>query len=177
MILVDTNLEESPFKGKMRANGIHLNPVGIAMRPPDFDTDRALRAIRAAMESDASVSVLGGRAVPIRVDEGVWGGLWSFPECEPGHDVQDWCAEVLDVAAREARSLAPLRHGFTHFELEILPVLVEIDAAGERAVRDGDTLAWFDPHAPLAIGLAAPVARLLAELAHAPAGNQAVCPP
>ena len=74
-ILVDRHLETTA-SGMLRASGIDLNPVGIAARASTFERERALRAIHAAMQNGESVSALGGRALPIRVRDGVWGGLW-----------------------------------------------------------------------------------------------------
>lgn len=75
-ILVDQHLTISPLTGAIRASGIDLNPVGVVGRPAGFEREQALRAIHAAIRAGGSVLALGGRAVPIRVKQGVWGGLW-----------------------------------------------------------------------------------------------------
>ena len=75
-ILVDRHLSISPLTGAIRASGIDLNPVGVAARAPGFERERALRAIHEAILGGDSVLALGGRALPIRVKQGVWGGLW-----------------------------------------------------------------------------------------------------
>jgi len=96
-----------------------------------------------------------------RPPAGVWGGLWSFPECGEAEDPVGWCRQRLGLDAREVSRLDGLRHTFTHFHLDITPVLLSIDGAGER-VRDNGQLRWHrDGEAR--IGLPAPVARLLRE--------------
>lgn len=90
---------------------------------------------------------------------GLWGGLWSLPEC--GDDAA--VAQLLDRLALREHARAPLaefRHTFSHFHLDITPVLVDVRSArgriGERA-----GLTWIDPAAPGTLGLAAPVVKLL----------------
>ncbi len=100
-----------------------------------------------------------------RPPAGVWGGLWSFPECEPGTDVGAWCREHLGVAVKPVRELAALRHTFSHFRLDIRPALVSIDNAGAvSAVKDGADRQWYQIDSAERLGLAAPVTRLLGEL-------------
>ncbi len=100
-----------------------------------------------------------------RPPAGVWGGLWSFPECEPGTDVGAWCREHLGVAVKPVRELAALRHTFSHFRLDIQPALVSIDNAGAvSAVKDGADRQWYQIDSAERLGLAAPVTRLLGEL-------------
>ena len=100
-----------------------------------------------------------------RPPAGIWGGLWSFPECEPGTDIGTWCSEHLGLAVKPARELQALRHTFSHFRLDIQPALVNIDAHGAaRAVKDDADMQWYDSGGTERLGLAAPVTRLLAEL-------------
>lgn len=100
-----------------------------------------------------------------RPPAGVWGGLWSFPECDRGTDVTGWCRENLGLAVRPLAELEALRHAFSHFRLDIFPALVEVDGgASAMAVRDDVDRQWFDQAHAARIGLAAPVTRLLEEL-------------
>ena len=97
-----------------------------------------------------------------RPASGVWGGLWSLPEIT---DEAELAARVALLGFREARitaRLAPIAHGFTHFDLSIQPLLVEARADG---VRDSADLCWYSPRDSTRIGLPAPVARLLRALA------------
>jgi A/G-specific adenine glycosylase len=51
-------------------------------------------------------------------------------------------------------------HSFTHFDLDMTPVeaYVERPSAG---VMDGDRWLWYNRNEPAAVGLAAPVSRML----------------
>jgi A/G-specific adenine glycosylase len=108
---------------------------------------------------------LGRVLLERRPPSGIWGGLWSFPECEPGTDVSAWCREHLGVAVTPERELEVLRHTFSHFRLNIQPCLVNIDVRGSvDAVKDSPDRQWYESDGSERIGLAAPVTRLLGEL-------------
>jgi A/G-specific adenine glycosylase len=94
---------------------------------------------------------------------GIWGGLHSLPEC-PDEDATAWCLRRLGSRALAARRLATIPHGFTHFDLELEPWLVELDGA-PAGIRDGDEWSWHAPGEPLAVGVPAPIATLLNSLA------------
>ena len=93
-----------------------------------------------------------------RPPTGLWGGLWSLPQVQDLRDVQTETG--LQIDSDSAQSLAPLRHTFSHFHLDITPVQVTLQADAEGVMEHHDTL-WYDPSAPASIGLAAPVKKLL----------------
>ncbi len=98
-----------------------------------------------------------------RPPSGIWGGLWGLPELAPDADPLAWCREALGATGRLLRPLAPRRHSFSHFHLDIRPVEILLEGAGCR-VLDGDRRVWYNPALPDARGLAAPVSRLIQEL-------------
>jgi len=125
-----------------------------------------------------------------RPPSGIWGGLWCFPECDPATDVEATCRMRFGVRPVAVTALAPIAHGFTHFRLDVQPILVDIahdGAAAESrrpaanaainpgeprrppadAVADPGEPRWYAPAAVADIGLAAPVRRLIAQLAGA----------
>jgi A/G-specific adenine glycosylase len=100
-----------------------------------------------------------------RPPAGIWGGLWSFPECAPGTDITAWCREHLGIAVKPLSELGTLRHTFSHFRLDIQPMLLGVDAGGAAsAVKDSPDRQWYAGDSSAPVGLAAPVARLLDEL-------------
>ncbi|MBY5992609.1 A/G-specific adenine glycosylase [Ferrimonas balearica] len=95
-----------------------------------------------------------------RPGAGIWGGLWCPPQYN-GKDELDGALMPLK-AAQAPQMLLPFRHTFSHYHLEIQPVLVELaQRPGQVAEHPGQ---WFAPGADNRIGLAAPTERLLAEL-------------
>ena len=90
---------------------------------------------------------------------GIWGGLWSLPEMSAA-DVDDWCRRVLDGAGHERESWGTLRHSFSHYDLDILPVVVRSSAAS-RKVADTADATWHELGQEPPGGIAAPVRKLL----------------
>jgi len=105
---------------------------------------------------DAERRVLFERRPPV----GIWGGLWSLPECPPGTDVRIWCRDRFGVAPGEITPLPELRHTFSHFHLEIRPRRVILGEPPNR-VMEGATTHWYSREAARALGLPAPVRKLL----------------
>lgn len=98
-----------------------------------------------------------------RTPTGIWGGLWSLPECAPGQDAADWCRQRLGVLPRRVEALPVRRHTFSHFLLDIRPLQVELESES-GVIADDDRALWCDPRRPNAVGLAAPIARILREI-------------
>lgn len=72
-----------------------------------------------------------------RPPAGIWGGLLSFPEVEPGERERERAAEAaaarFGVAPVRVSALAPVYHAFTHFRLIAYPMLIEVGRGGALA--------------------------------------------
>ncbi len=101
-----------------------------------------------------------------RPTTGIWGGLWGFPEFATRAEAE--ATAVKRAGRRSARltALGTVRHVFTHFELEIEPLLVELDRRAPLVEQGSET--WYKSRAPTRLGLAAPVTSLVAALAAPP---------
>jgi A/G-specific adenine glycosylase len=97
-----------------------------------------------------------------RPPSGIWGGLWSLPEVQ---DLRD-AAHALGLDIDSATALEPLRHTFSHYHLDITPVMVQLKDPA-NGVMEGPPTLWYNSRQPQNIGLAAPVKRLLDQLARA----------
>lgn len=95
---------------------------------------------------------------------GLWGGLYGFPQFEHLADLETWLRQ-RDLPVN-GRTLTAFYHTFSHFRLEIIPVHVQTTDASRSPGEEAHGL-WYDLHAPPAVGLAAPVQRLLRQLAAA----------
>jgi A/G-specific adenine glycosylase len=94
---------------------------------------------------------------PVR---GIWGGLYSLPELPAEDSPRGWCARMLGAAVAAERPLVTIEHSFTHFDLDLAPSLIELEAE-PSAVMDRDDWHWCRPGAKLDVGVPAPVAALL----------------
>lgn len=101
-----------------------------------------------------------------RPPDGIWGSLYSFPQTETQDGTPTLPAGLAGLRlANEAPSeLPPIRHGFTHFQLDITPVRYFV-ARTVPAVADSDLWLWYSIADPEEVGLSAPVRKLLMALA------------
>ena len=95
-----------------------------------------------------------------RPSSGLWGGLW----CPPQLDDESQLAPLLDglqLAVHQRQDMAPLRHTFSHFHLDIQPVLLCV--SGPAGVAESGQV-WYNLRQPEPLGLAAPVKKLLGRI-------------
>jgi len=119
---------------------------------------RPQRAVTALVVRDGEGRVLLER----RPDRGIWGGLYSFPELRDGDGAQDWCRRLLGAGVARAAELPAVEHAFTHFDLELRPVELVLDAA-PRAIMESGRFVWHRLADSLPGGMAAPIAKILRE--------------
>lgn len=101
-----------------------------------------------------------------RPESGIWGGLWSLPELPgfPAHDeLRKTCRQQFQAHAIEIETGNLFRHTFSHFHLDIQPALITIKNRPVR-IMDGDQQVWYNLRKPQAVGLPAPVKKLLGSL-------------
>ena len=117
--------------------------------------ERRLERTHMLMAVDDEGSVLLARR-PVR---GLWGGLYSLPEFTGPEAAAAWATERLGIADPVVEELPMLRHSFTHFDLEIIPLRVRVHAPASSVAEEG--YVWYNSRAPAKLGLAAPVAALI----------------
>jgi A/G-specific adenine glycosylase len=110
------------------------------------------------------VMAVSGQAVYLerRPPAGIWGGLWSLPEMK-SDAVDGWCQRVIDGGQLGIETWATLRHSFSHYDLDIHPLMVRVDAVS-RKVADGNDSTWYELGESPPGGMAAPVQKLISEL-------------
>ncbi len=98
-----------------------------------------------------------------RPASGIWGGLWSFPEHDDQGSLTQWCQETFCCTVQQHQALPPFRHTFSHFHLDITPVITKVKMA--QQVMDRDDLAWYNLPSALQLGIAGPIKKLLTDQA------------
>lgn len=111
-----------------------------------------------------------------REAKGLWGGLYVFPQFE---DLDTLKRSLAEQNLQISQQLIAFRHTFSHFHLDITPILVELDLqknaqnqplvvqenCGNYHLSVSSTANyWYDLQLPSEIGLATPVKRILDEL-------------
>jgi A/G-specific adenine glycosylase len=99
-----------------------------------------------------------------RPGSGIWGGLWCFPEFADAEQARHYCENQLAAEILEISPMALLRHSFSHYHLEISPLLITLSQA-TRVIRESDDLRYWAAEALPEVGLAAPVKRLWQQVA------------
>ncbi|MCG8436423.1 MAG: A/G-specific adenine glycosylase [Gammaproteobacteria bacterium] len=95
-----------------------------------------------------------------RPPAGIWGGLWSLPEIDVEQDASDWYRNRFGGEFVGIEHLPVFRHTFSHFHLDIEPIVISIKTGGHRVMEGGGEL-WYKSSTDSRIGLAAPIAKLL----------------
>jgi len=116
---------------------------------------RPQRRVAMLLLCNADGDVLLARRPPA----GIWGGLWSLPECDPETDIGNWCRKRLGLEVIESAKGMNLNHAFSHFDLEITPVTARVRQAS--ALMEKHDTVWYNVDRPDRRGLAAPVKFLL----------------
>jgi len=163
-------------------------------RETDFPTPKT----RKPLNTRASYLILirnpaGQILLEKRPPSGIWGSLWSLPECLPDTDISKWCMKFYPSEILKITPLPNFRHTFSHFHLNITPILVEVNepfpgtptrpfgappqrvrgrlsptSGGEKLVttflRETSERIWYDPRNPQVIGLPGPVKKLLLKM-------------
>lgn len=95
-----------------------------------------------------------------RPPTGLWGGLWSFPECGNGDAITKACRADLGLRVVADKPWPVLHHTFSHFRLDITPQPARLVGAASQLRETGPAI-WFDPRKPGKLGFSAPVKQLL----------------
>jgi A/G-specific adenine glycosylase len=98
-----------------------------------------------------------------RPPTGLWGGLWSLPEADCAlrkDSLKKWCREQLQFVLQDMQAWPGLRHTFSHFQLDIIPVHIRGEFMNSSIMDSANTV-WYNTRHPDALGLAAPVKKLL----------------
>ena len=121
--------------------------------------ERPVRTTYLLILSDGEGKILLEQRPP----SGVWGGLWSLPECSLEEGITDWCERELGFTVVPLERLAPRRHSFSHFHLDITPVMLQMKNP-VKGLMDAGPRVWYNLSKPDDRGLAAPVSRILQEI-------------
>lgn len=101
-----------------------------------------------------------------RPPSGIWGGLWSLPEIVGIADekqIQHECFKTYRLQVEQVNALPSFRHTFSHFHLDIYPVVVNIQRK-PRSVTENNERQWYNLHQPSKMGLPRPIQQILKNL-------------
>ncbi len=96
-----------------------------------------------------------------RPNQGIWGGLWSLPQCDTATPIHSWILDQYGIQTCSHQTLAIRKHIFTHFQLMYTPQLVQMEPSVNHHITANQY--WYAPEQTHQIGIAAPVAELLSD--------------
>ncbi len=97
-----------------------------------------------------------------RPPSGIWGGLWSLPELADAATVRAYCRARYGCSIAAPQALSPLAHGFTHFKLQIQPLLCRVGKLTPAAREPGQI--WLSLDEAHGAAIPVPVRRLIERL-------------
>ena len=97
-----------------------------------------------------------------RAPAGIWGGLWSLPELDDETRLRAHCRARYGCSVAAPQRLEPLTHGFTHFKLEIRPLLCRVEKLAPVAREAAQV--WLGLEDAHGAAIPVPVRRLIERL-------------
>ncbi len=100
-----------------------------------------------------------------RPPTGVWAQMWSLPEAQDAATARRDIARDHGIKGNTIvfRPLPPFVHTFSHYRLDVMPLV--LDVAAPPHVADDADRRWLHPAEAAALGLPAPVRKLIATFA------------
>lgn len=101
-----------------------------------------------------------------RPPTGLWGGLWTLPECDDPQHIEALCL-ALGLEPGAIAHGAQRRHSFSHYHLDYTPVLVDVSPAEPSAglaVLEEPGRVWYNLDKGQRIGLPAPISKLIRQI-------------
>lgn len=155
-------------------------------RETDFPTPKPKKILNTRASYFILIrNLLGQILLEKRPPSGIWGSLWSLPECSPDTHIQTWCRQFYPSEILNITHLPSFRHTFSHFHLHITPVLIEMkdqlpetlshpsgapSPTSERgnlariSLQETSERIWYNPNNPQDLGLPGPVKKMLLAL-------------
>ena len=78
-----------------------------------------------------------------RPPSGIWGGLLCLPEIPLETNTKKWCKKTMGFTVNEKHRWPVLRHTFSHFHLDISPVLATVKSL-KNCVMEESEWVWYN---------------------------------
>lgn len=135
-------------------------------RVRELPTPRPKKAVPRRSARYAVILHEGAVLLERRPPAGIWGGLLALPEMtEDATDPCAWARNRFGLECAAGSRLSPLTHTFTHFVLEMQPLLLHTKPGQHAIAADDNALQWLSLTALEQAALPAPVRKILDALA------------
>ena len=99
-----------------------------------------------------------------RPQSGIWGGLYGFLEAQSAEEGISLLTQ-RGIEVEEVQQLDEFRHTFSHFHLDITPLIAVVNSTPQKRVAENESR-WFLLDEPIEVGLAAPTTKIIKTLAN-----------
>ncbi len=95
-----------------------------------------------------------------RPPTGIWGGLWCFYELDDVNNLDNLLTKV-GLKALNQQQLPEFRHTFSHFHLDITPLVIDCELINSQEINENNQQQWYNLQHKNNVGLAASTKKLL----------------
>jgi len=153
-------------RSKPRCNLCPLTSDCLAFKqgnPSDYPTSKPKKVIPHRQTHWLIAQINTGEVLlEQRPQQGIWGGLWSFPEVKDKGEL-DYHSQQLNLIEKNKVKLIDINHIFSHFKLTIHPYLIQCEQQTNH-VAENNNLSWYKISDALRLGLPAPVKTVIQSL-------------
>ncbi len=116
----------------------------------------------------AMINEAGALLLERRPPSGIWGGLWSLPEWRPStesrQDLDHWIEAEFGLNISSYKKLNDFNHTFTHFKLQISPIVLQVSRRAIDSVMEKQPLFWYKADQFSQIGLPTPIKKVVGQI-------------
>ncbi|MBL4941468.1 MAG: A/G-specific adenine glycosylase [Colwellia sp.] len=94
---------------------------------------------------------------------GIWGGLWCFLEVTEQAQIPKLLFS-LGLKATQQLELTAFRHTFSHFHLDIQPIVIDCQLIDKQEIQQPNSQKWYNLNKEESVGLAASTKKILTVL-------------
>lgn len=145
-----------PLNGQCQA---HLNEETSTYPNPKAKKNKPEKSAYLLMLTTSTGEVL----LEKRPEQGIWGSLWAFPQCQTLDDIDTWLHKYQYKQDEKVLIHPEFRHTFSHYHLDITPVQIHINPPA--TIMDDSTFLWYSLKRPLKLGMPTPIKSLISQLA------------
>jgi len=98
-----------------------------------------------------------------RPPSGIWGGLYCFPEIEDNRHIEETLKSQGLINLHQTQ-LTPFRHTFSHYHLDITPILIDCEQTTPTTVCEPKQTLWYQLTDKNSVGLAASSCKIIDEI-------------
>jgi A/G-specific adenine glycosylase len=77
--------------------------------------------------------------------------------------IRDFCRKQLKVTLKDYTTLPTFRHTFSHYHLDIFPIVIELKKVPAKVMEDEEQI-WYNPKEPKSVGLPKPIQSIMRAL-------------